>query len=104
MAKKIITPNVTPDIPAAVPAKEGRSFEELLAEAEMLAVKMEEGGLSLEDSIRAYEQGMANLRSSAELLKHAEEKVKILLEHNGLFRLEDFAGGDPAPDNDEEED
>lgn len=72
------------------------SFEELLAEAEGLAEKMEEGGLSLEDSIAAYEKGVDNLRKCAALLRSAEEKVKTLVEEQGGFRLDDFGPtGDP---------
>ena len=64
------------------------TFEELLAEAEGLAERMEEGGMPLEESMRAYEKGVDNLRRCAALLRGAEEKVKTLLEKNGTFRLE----------------
>lgn len=62
-------------------------FEELLAEAEGLAAKIEDGGLSLDESIRAYEKGALNLRRCADLLRAAEEKVQVLVERNGAFRL-----------------
>ncbi len=52
MAKK------TAETPAA-------AFEDLLAEAESLAERMEEGGLSLDASIAAYEKGVDNLRRCA---------------------------------------
>ncbi len=57
------------------------SFEDLLAEAEALAGRMEEGGLSLEQSIAAYEKGVENLRRCSAMLRGAEEKVKVLLEN-----------------------
>lgn len=72
------------------PAGDEPGFEELLAEAEGLAEKMEEGGLSLDESIRAYEKGVENLRRCAGLLRSAEEKVQVLLERNGAFSLEEF--------------
>lgn len=65
-------------------------FEELLAEAEVLAERMEEGGLTLDESLKAYEKGVDNLRRCAGLLREAEEKVKVLLEKDGGFRLEDL--------------
>lgn len=65
-------------------------FEDLLAEAEALAEKMEEGGLSLDESISAYEQGVGNLKRCAEFLRDAEEKVKVLLEKDGGFSLRDL--------------
>lgn len=72
------------------------AFEELLAEAETLAEKMEEGGLTLDESIKAYEKGVENLRRCADLLRGAEEKVKVLLEKNGAFRLEELDAEDDA--------
>lgn len=82
---------------------ESPAFEELLAEAEGLAEKMEEGGLSLDESIRAYERGVENLRRCAELLREAEDKVQVLLEKNGGFRLEDLDAPDAADDEDSED-
>lgn len=79
-----------------------QSFEDLITEAEELAEKMEEGGLSLDDSIRAYEKGVENLRKCAELLKVAEEKVKTLLEKNGAFQLDDLDGGDLDDEGEDE--
>ena len=75
-------------------AENAAGFEELLAEAEGLAEKMEEGGLTLDESIRAYEKGVGNLRRCAGLLREAEEKVKVLLEKDGAFSLRDLDGGD----------
>jgi exodeoxyribonuclease VII small subunit len=66
------------------------AFEELLAEAESLAERIEEGGLSLDQSIAAYEKGVANLRRCSAMLRGAEEKVKVLLEEDGAFRLEEL--------------
>lgn len=74
---------------AAEPAP-GRTFEELLAESESLAERMEEGGLTLDESIAAYEKGVENLRRCSAMLKGAEERVKLLLEENGAFRLDDL--------------
>lgn len=66
------------------------TFEELLAEAESLAGRMEEGGMPLDESMRAYEKGVENLKRCAALLRGAEEKVRMLIEKNGTFRLEDL--------------
>jgi exodeoxyribonuclease VII small subunit len=87
-------------------AKQGEepAFECLLAEAEALADKMEEGGLSLGDSIKAYEKGVDNLRRCAAFLRDAEEKAKLLVEKNGMFRLEDLdADVDPEAGGDAED-
>lgn len=80
----------------------GQTFEELLAEAEGLAERMEDGGLSLDQSIAAYEKGVANLRRCSGMLKAAEEKVKLLLEDGaGAFRLEDLDADGDADGEDE---
>lgn len=80
-------------------------FEELLAEAEELAEKMEDGGLTLDESIRAYEKGVGNLRRCAGLLRDAEEKVKVLLEKDGGFSLRDLDSnpGDGSDGDDAED-
>ncbi len=93
MAKK--NANAAPDEPG---------FEALLAEAESLAEKMEDGGLSLDDSIRAYEKGVENLRRCSGLLRAAEEKVQTLLEKNGAFSLEELDADPGADDDGEDED
>lgn len=77
-------------------------FEDLLAEAEVLAEKMEDGGLTLDESIRAYEKGVGNLKKCAELLRGAEEKVKLLLEKEDGFVLRDLDA--PGDEEDEAED
>ncbi|MDR1745640.1 MAG: exodeoxyribonuclease VII small subunit [Planctomycetota bacterium] len=84
-------------------APDAPGFEALLAEAESLAEKMEEGGLSLDESIRAYEKGVEDLRRCADLLRAAEEKVQTLLEKNGAFRLEEL-DADPDEDGDGDDD
>lgn len=83
---------------------EDPGFEDLLAEAGTLAGKMEEGGLTLDESIRAYEKGVGNLRRCADLLRAAEDKVQVLLEKNGAFRLEELDRDDPDENDANEED
>ncbi|MDR1611176.1 MAG: exodeoxyribonuclease VII small subunit [Planctomycetota bacterium] len=85
-------------------SEEQPGFEALLAEAEALADKMEEGGLTLEESMKAYEKGVGNLRRCAFLLREAEDKVKLLVEKNGVFRLEDIDEPADGEDGGEEAD
>ncbi|MCL2020996.1 MAG: exodeoxyribonuclease VII small subunit [Betaproteobacteria bacterium] len=53
-------------------------FETALAELETLAARMEGGNLELEDSIAAYQRGMALLQHCQNQLKEAEERIKVL--------------------------
>ena len=59
------------------------NFEKKLEELEKLVASMEEGKLSLEDSLRAFEQGVKLTRDCQAALKKAEQKVQILINENG---------------------
>lgn len=66
-------------------------FEKSLADLEALVNAMEKGSLSLEDSLKAFEEGVKLSRECQQALKDAEQKVEILLGKNG--QTEPFAGG-----------
>ena len=55
-------------------------FEESLAKLEGLVVKMEAGELSLEDSLKTFEEGVKLTRECQQALVQAEQKVKVLIE------------------------
>ena len=59
------------------------NFEEALEELERLVSSMEEGELSLEDSMTAFEKGIKLTRECQTALQKAEQKVKILLNESG---------------------
>lgn len=65
-------------------------FETAMAELEALVETMEQGDLSLEDSLTSFERGIALTRDCQHALKTAEQKVKILIEKNGQSELADF--------------
>ncbi len=69
-------------------------FEKALEELEALVVKMEQGNLSLEESLRYFERGIALTKTCQKALSEAEQKVRILLEKNGKQQLQDFDSGD----------
>lgn len=64
-------------------------FEQALEELETLVTAMEEGDMSLEDSLQAFEKGIKLTRDCQSALKQAEQKVQVLLNDNG--DTEDFA-------------
>lgn len=66
------------------------NFEAALAELEQLVEQMEQGGLSLEQSLEAFERGILLSRQCQQALKTAEQKVQILLEKNGQSQLAPF--------------
>jgi exodeoxyribonuclease VII small subunit len=54
------------------------SFEKALAELESLVAKMEDGGLSLEQSLAAHKRGLELARLCRERLEAAQQQVKVL--------------------------
>jgi exodeoxyribonuclease VII small subunit len=75
-------------------------FEKSLDKLEALVTKMESGELSLEDSLKAFEEGVKLTRECQERLASAEQKVKQLVEEQGNISLEDI---DSLPDEDDED-
>ena len=53
-------------------------FEHSLDELEQLVEKMEQGEMSLEDSLAAYERGVGLYRSCQTALEQAELRVRLL--------------------------
>ncbi len=65
-------------------------FESALKELNTLVEEMEQGGLSLEQSLKHFERGINLTRQCQQALKEAEQKIKILTEENGEEQLHDF--------------
>ncbi len=72
-------------------------FETALAELESLVEQMEQGDLSLDESLKQFERGVQLTRACQTALKDAEQKVQILLEKDGRTTLEPFPN-DSEPD------
>lgn len=66
------------------------SFEDALIELETLVDRMEQGDLTLEDSLKSFERGVQLTRTCQEALKTAEQKVKILVAESEESALENF--------------
>lgn len=58
-------------------------FETALEQLEQLVNQMESGQLTLEQSLQAFEQGVALTRRCQQTLSQAEQRVKLLVEQNG---------------------
>ncbi|MCP5450314.1 exodeoxyribonuclease VII small subunit [Candidatus Competibacter phosphatis] len=59
------------------------SFEAALTELESVVARLEQGELSLEETLQRFEQGVALTRTCQIALQLAEQKVEQLLEKNG---------------------
>ncbi|MGI1679757.1 MAG: exodeoxyribonuclease VII small subunit [Cellvibrionaceae bacterium] len=69
-------------------------FEKALSNLETLVTKMESGDLSLEESLRAFEEGVKLTRDCQSRLASAEQRVKVLMEQQGELVEADFDEGD----------
>ena len=68
------------------------SFEKALAELENIVSKLEEGGLSLNESLSLFEKGVKRAKFLREELEKAEKKTEILLkDESGEVKAEPFA-------------
>ncbi|TBU95889.1 exodeoxyribonuclease VII small subunit [Phytopseudomonas dryadis] len=63
--------------------KAALDFEQSLTDLQNLVERLENGELSLEDSLSAFEQGIRLTRECQAALTQAEQKVQILLERDG---------------------
>ena len=70
-----------PPRPAAVPSEEQEAprFEEALERLEDVVAQMESGSLSLDESMKHFEEGMKLAGFWSERLAETEKKVEILL-------------------------
>jgi exodeoxyribonuclease VII small subunit len=77
-----------PDSPPTAVAEFERSLDEL----EQLVQRMEKGDLSLDDSLQAYERGVALYRNCQTALEQAELRVRLLsdpLDPDGAVPLDE---------------
>lgn len=69
-------------------------FETALAELEELVETLEQGDISLDESLKQFERGVQLTRSCQQALQEAEQKVQVLIEKDGKQTLEAFDSGD----------
>lgn len=67
--------------------KKTPDFEQSLAALETLVARMEQGDLTLEESLKAFEEGIQLTRECQARLQAAEQRVNQLIEKNGELSL-----------------
>jgi exodeoxyribonuclease VII small subunit len=80
----------TKDASAQTPAPD---LEKSLAELEKIVERLEAGDLTLDDSLKQFERGVALTRQCQTALRSAEQKVEILLRKSGAHSGEDVGEG-----------
>lgn len=71
------------------------NFEKSLAELEELVERMEDGELSLEESLAAFEQGVRLTQDCQKALTEAQQRVQVLMQQDGGAKFVPFAGEEP---------
>lgn len=66
------------------------TLEASLEEITLLIEKMEQGDLTLEQSLASFERGITLIKHAQKILQEAEQKVQILMQNNGRPALEDY--------------
>lgn len=75
--------------------KKTLDFEASINELESLVEALEEGSLSLEESLKTFEKGVRITRECQQALKTAEQKVTLLMqESGGTLREDSFSDDD----------
>lgn len=59
-------------------AEATKSFEAMMERLEALVEKLEGGNLSLEDSIKSFEEGMGLVKQCSTVLQEAEQRIQKL--------------------------
>jgi exodeoxyribonuclease VII small subunit len=63
-------------------AAQEKKFEDELKDLEATVAEIDSGELSLEESIKAFERGVALVRSLNQKLDEAEKKIEVLVRDN----------------------
>lgn len=66
-------------------------FEKSLDELEKLVAHLEEGNLSLDESLKSFERGVSLFRDCQSALEQAELRVKLLIDPEDPDSVEPFA-------------
>ncbi len=75
--------------------KKAVDFEQQLASLEGLVNSLESGELSLEESLKSFEQGIKVARDCQAALKSAEQKVEVLMRQGDELVSQPFEDNEP---------
>ena len=72
--------------------KDNKNFEEMMKDLENIAKDLESGNLSLDESVKKFEEGMEISKSCSKILEDAEKRITILIkDSNGEITEENFS-------------
>ena len=70
--------------------KEDINFEDVLKKLEEITNKLEKENLTLDESVKLFEEGTELSKKCNEILENAEKRITILLNENGEIKEESF--------------
>lgn len=71
-------------------AKKEENFEELMVKLEEITNKLEKEQLSLDESVKLFEEGMKISKECNSKLEDAEKRITILINQDGETKEENF--------------
>ncbi len=77
--------------------RETINFEAALQQLNTLVEQMEQGHLSLEESLSHFESGIQLVRQCQQSLQEAEQRIQILAEQAGQATLQPYENRDEDP-------
>ena len=72
------------------------TFEQAMAELEKIVTDVEQGKISLEDSIEKYEKGMKLIQHCRAVLEQAEKRIETISNQNQTTRESSEEGPDDS--------
>ena len=67
-----------------------KTFEEQMQELEQIVQVLEKGDLSLDDSVKKFEEGIKISKECNKILEEAEKKITILVKQDDEVKEENF--------------
>ncbi|NLN49407.1 MAG: exodeoxyribonuclease VII small subunit [Clostridiales bacterium] len=68
------------------------SFEKAMEMLEEIVGSLEKGNLNLEDSLKAYQEGVKLSEYCNKILEDAEGKISMIMKENNSYKETDFLG------------
>ena len=78
------------------------TFEERLTALESVVERLERGELTLDESVRLFEEGVQLSDSCKAELEKAEGRIQVLVETRGAGKVEEFAESNHLDSGEEE--
>jgi exodeoxyribonuclease VII small subunit len=73
----------------------GAKFEQAMARLEAIVAELEKGELSLDESLKIFEEGVRLSKHCLKVLEEAERKIEVLVQDkNGKKQLRAFTSAD----------